>query len=118
MSTVSRSSRHSNGGSFTGKKSTAVAKYRDVCPASRTDEELIDLVKRMSGDEEKIQTALEDWWQHDQGEWVVTSKKKKPQQRAGVAGGGGGGGYANGRGQDDRRGGRGLGGLSEKMRGV
>lgn len=59
----------------------------------------------------------------DQGEWATATKKKKqpqPQQQQQHRGGGGygngPGGYANGRGVDDRRGGRG--GISEKTRGV
>ncbi|CAM9540946.1 unnamed protein product, partial [Choristocarpus tenellus] len=113
MSTTSRPTRHSNGGGYSNKQPDSLAKYRGACPAGRTDAELIDLVKRMNGDDEKIQSALEDWWQHDQGEWVTSTKKK----RAGKAGmGGGGGGYSNGRGHDDRRDGRGS--LGDKMRGV
>lgn len=57
----------------------------------------------------------------DQGEWATATTKKKKQPASQHRGGGGGygsgpGGYANGRGMDDRRGGRG--GVSEKMRGV
>lgn len=37
--------------------------YRGACPASRSDAELQELVKQMGGDEAKIQSALDDWWQ-------------------------------------------------------
>ncbi|CAN0429489.1 unnamed protein product, partial [Ectocarpus sp. 8 AP-2014] len=111
---MSRSQRHANGG---GKGNADVAKYRDACPASRSDSEIVELVKKMGGDQAKIQSALEDWWQNDQGEWATaTTKKKKqtaPQHHHHPRGGGGG--YANGRGMDDRRGGRG--GMADKMRG-
>lgn len=50
----------------------------------------------------------------DQGEWATATKKKKaPASHQHSRGGGG---YANGRGMDDRRGGRG--GMPDKMRGV
>ncbi len=39
--------------------------YRGACPASRSDSELLELVKKMGGDEAKIQSALEDWWQSE-----------------------------------------------------
>lgn len=41
--------------------------YRGACPQSRTDDELLELVKKMGGDEAKIQSALDDWWQSEIG---------------------------------------------------
>lgn len=41
------------------------SQYRDACPASRSDSELLEMVKKMGGDEAKIQSALEDWWQSE-----------------------------------------------------
>ncbi|CAM9363742.1 unnamed protein product, partial [Ectocarpus sp. 12 AP-2014] len=73
---MSRSQRHANGG---GKGNADVAKYRDACPASRSDSEIVELVKKMGGDQAKIQSALEDWWQNDQGEWATATTKKKKQ---------------------------------------
>lgn len=43
----------------------ASLQYRGACPASRSDSELLELVKKMGGDEAKIQSALEDWWQSE-----------------------------------------------------
>lgn len=41
------------------------SQYRDACPASRSDSEIVELVKKMGGDQAKIQSALEDWWQSE-----------------------------------------------------
>lgn len=47
------------------------SQYRDACPASRSDSEIVELVKKMGGDEAKIQSALEDWWQSEKREPAV-----------------------------------------------
>lgn len=50
--------------------------YRGACPASRSDTELLELVKKMGGDEAKIQSALEDWWQSES-----TTRSPRPKNR-------------------------------------
>lgn len=45
--------------------SIGLRQYRGACPASKSDAELLELVKKMGGDEAKIQSALEDWWQSE-----------------------------------------------------
>ena len=45
--------------------SAPALQYRGACPASRSDTELLELVKKMGGDEVKIQSALDDWWQSE-----------------------------------------------------
>lgn len=39
--------------------------YRGACPSSKSDTELQELVERMGGDEAKIQSALDEWWQSE-----------------------------------------------------
>ena len=46
-----------------------VEQYRAACPISRSDAELQELVKKMGGDEAKIQSALDDWWQSKIGHY-------------------------------------------------
>lgn len=45
----------------------SLVQYRGACPQSRTDDELLELVKKMGGDEAKIQSALDEWWQSETG---------------------------------------------------
>ncbi|CAN0327727.1 unnamed protein product, partial [Phaeothamnion confervicola] len=56
---------------------------KDVCPPSKTNDDLTELIKRLGNDDAKITSAIAEWWeQEDSGgrraeEWVTTSKKDK-----------------------------------------
>jgi hypothetical protein len=111
--------------SFLFSETKSIRQLREACPAHKQND-LLDLVKSLNYNEEKIREKISEWWDEptvpSEGDWEDVNKKTNAQTKAAPAsksskggGRGGRGGDASGRGRSNTA--RGRGGRDGRGRG-